>query len=73
MTAQERARAILADAISIPPEAIPDDAAIGTVEQWDSLGHMRLLIGMEEALKRQLSTEEAANVISLADVARLLG
>jgi hypothetical protein len=47
MTAQEQARAILADAISIPPEAIPDDAAIGTVEQWDSLAHMRLLIGME--------------------------
>jgi acyl carrier protein len=71
MTAHERARAILAEAISVPPETIPDDAAIGTIERWDSLAHLRLLMGVEEALKRQLSTEESADVMSLADVERL--
>jgi acyl carrier protein len=49
------------------------DAALGSLETWDSLAHMRLLLGIEEALQRELTADEAAGVMSLADVRRLLG
>jgi acyl carrier protein len=67
-----RSRALIAQAIGMSAETLPTDAALGSVEAWDSLGHMRLLLAIEEALQRELTTEEAAGVMSLADVERLL-
>ncbi len=67
-----RARALLADALELPPERVPDDAAIGTVEAWDSLAHMRLVQGIEEALSRELTPEEIVGLAQLGDVERLL-
>lgn len=66
------ARVLAAEAIGVPADLLRDDAAIGSLEAWDSLAHMRLLLAIEEALGRELTPEEAANVLSLADVERLL-
>ena len=65
-------RTLFAQAIGIPAESLPMDAALGTLDAWDSLAHMRLLLAIEEALRRELTTEEAAGIMSLADVERLL-
>jgi acyl carrier protein len=68
-----RSRLLTAEAVGIPVDVLPDDAAIGVLEAWDSLAHMRLLLTMEEALGRELTPEEAAGILSLADVERLFG
>ena len=68
-----RARLVAAEAIGIPAEDLTDDAAIGSLEAWDSLAHLRLVMAVEETLGRELSTEEAAGLLSFADVQRLLG
>ncbi|MEM8699965.1 MAG: hypothetical protein AAGF44_12385, partial [Pseudomonadota bacterium] len=60
-----RARAILAEAVSRPVGEIPDDAAIGMLEGWDSLAHIRLIAGIEAALDRPLTTEEVIGVHAL--------
>lgn len=67
------ARALAAEAFGVPPEAVPAGAAIGEVEAWDSLAHLRLILAVETQLGRELTTEEAAAIVSLADVERLLG
>ena len=63
---------LIAQAIGMPAESLPTDAALGSLDAWDSLAHMRLLLAIEEALHRELTTEEAAGIMSLADVQRLL-
>ena len=68
----ERARALLADALGLPPDQVPDDAAIGQCPSWDSLGHMRLILALEEALGRDLPPETLLSVTSLPSVARVL-
>jgi len=72
VTANNRARALLAEALGVTTDELPEHARIGAVERWDSLAHARLLIGLEEVLDRQLDPNETARIESLADVADLL-
>jgi acyl carrier protein len=66
------ARSILASALNVTTEAIGDRASIEELEDWDSLGHMRLVLEIEQHLKRELSPMEIVELASLADVQNLL-
>ena len=66
------ARSILARALNVTTEAIGDRATIDGLEDWDSLGHMRLVLEIEQHLKRELSSTEIVELASLADVQNLL-
>ncbi len=72
MSANQQARELLAQALGINASALPDEATITTVERWDSLGHMRLLLAIEEKLARELSADEAIAIDTLDDVIRLI-
>ena len=66
------ARSILARALNVTAETIGDRATIDELESWDSLGHMRLVLEIEQHLKRELSPMEIVELASLADVQNLL-
>ena len=70
--ARTLACSLAAEAFGLPAEAVPPDAAIGEIVAWDSLAHLRLIMSIEAKLGHELTTEEAAGIVSLADVARLL-
>jgi len=66
------ARSILARALNVTADTIGDRATIDELESWDSLGHMRLVLEIEQHLKRELSPMEIVEIASLADVQNLL-
>ena len=66
------ARSILAKALNVTAETIGDRATIDELESWDSLGHMRLVLEIEQHLKRELSPMEIVELASLVDVQNLL-
>jgi acyl carrier protein len=66
------ARSILARALNVSTEVIGDRASIDELENWDSLGHMRLVLEIEQYLKRELSPMEILELASLVDVQDLL-
>lgn len=66
------AKGILAEAFSLAAAQIPDDARLDNFEPWDSLGHVKVMLALESALGRNLSTEEALDVTDLASVAALI-
>ena len=66
------ALSLLATATGRAEADLPQDAAIGTVEGWDSLAHMRLIAALETRLARPLTTEEALSVQDLASIQALL-
>ncbi len=68
-----RARLVVAAALELAPELVPLDASIDSFEKWDSLGHLRVVASLEEALGRPLETEEVLAVSDLASIAALLG
>jgi acyl carrier protein len=66
------ARSIVASALNVPTDVIGDHATIDGLENWDSLGHMRLVLEIERHLKRELSPVEIVELASLSDVQKLL-
>ncbi len=69
---RDRAKALLADAFGVKEKTIPDDAAIGAFERWDSLAHIRVILGLEEVLERQLQSQEVVSIMGLADIEQLI-
>lgn len=68
----KRARDLLADALELEPDEIGDDASIDTVGAWTSLGHMRLVLALEQALGHQLDAASIVGIATLKDVESLL-
>ncbi len=68
----ERARALLAEALSIAPEAVAEDAGPETLEAWDSLAQMRLILAIEAARGHTVTMEEAVEIFSLPAIAAAL-
>jgi acyl carrier protein len=48
------------------------DTEIGEVPQWTSLGHMSIVVALEDAINRQLSTEEIFSIGKISDIQKLL-
>ena len=66
------AKDLLAEALGLTRDALPDDARIGELKGWDSLAHTRLLLAIEERLQRELDSEVAATIESLHDIDMVL-
>jgi len=67
-----RARGLLADALELEPGEIGDDASMDTVGAWTSLGHMRLVLALEQTLGRELDPASIVEIETLKDIETLL-
>ncbi len=66
------ARQLLATALEMVPAEIEDDAAIGRLNNWDSLAHMRLIMALEEHMGIQLAPDVVVAISDLSDIASIL-
>ena len=67
----KRAKSIIAKALEIPIETIPDDASIENLEPWDSIGHVKIILLMEELCGKQLDSfllSELYDIKSIAEI-----
>jgi acyl carrier protein len=67
-----KAREIIADALEISTDEVDGDASIETLDAWTSLGHMRLILALEETLGKQLDPAAIVEIGNLNDVAAIL-
>jgi len=70
-TAELKARNAIAGALKCSVEAVASEASVETLPQWDSIGHINIILAVETDLGRTLLPEEIAGISSVADVARL--
>ncbi len=64
----DQIRAIMAQALRLPLERIGPDAAIGTVPNWDSTAHMRMMIALEDEFGIDLDERDMVEMTSLAKI-----
>ena len=64
MIDEEKLKQIVADVLEVEPSTIGPDFSMDTVEQWDSLRHMTLVLSIEDAFAISIPDEEAANITS---------
>jgi acyl carrier protein len=54
----ERVYDIVASILRVPRESLDGESSPDTIPQWDSLRHLQIVLGLEEALGVQLTVEE---------------
>jgi len=67
-----RVQALLAEAIQAPPELVTPDLAFGDLPQWDSLGHMEVMLRLEEQFGVVIDTDTIARLISIPEICKYL-
>lgn len=61
-------QAVIAEAIQVPIETITPDLAFGDLPEWDSLGHMEVMMLLEERFGIEINTDTIANLISIPEI-----
>ena len=67
-----RVQMLLAEAIQVPPEMVTPDLAFGDIPQWDSLGHMEVMLKLEDVYGVQIDTDSIAGLVSVPEICRFL-
>lgn len=68
----ERVQALLAEAIQVPPDIVTPDLAFGDLPQWDSLGHMEVMMHLEDQFGIEISADTIAELISIPEICTYL-
>ena len=61
----EHVRILLADVFQVPPDEVTPQLAFGDLPQWDSLGHMDVMMRLEEQFGVEINTETIAELVSI--------
>ena len=64
MVDEEKLKHVVADVLNADPASIGPEFSMDTVEQWDSLRHMTLVLAIEDAFGVEIPDDEAANITS---------
>jgi acyl carrier protein len=56
---------LLAEVFEVPFDEVTAELAFGDLPQWDSLGHMDLMMRLEERFDVEISTETIAELVSV--------
>jgi acyl carrier protein len=68
----EQVQALLAEAIQAPPELVTEDLAFGDLPQWDSLGHMEVMLRLEEQYGVAIDADVIAQLVSIPEICKYL-
>ena len=56
---------VVVETLELDPSDIHDGLAMGTVPQWDSLGHVNLIVALESRYNLQVPAEQIPELVSL--------
>lgn len=69
---RDKIKNVMALVFEIDPSQIPDSASTSTIDNWDSLNHMNLVVALEEEFNILFSDEEIVEIISFEAVEKSL-
>lgn len=65
---EERIKIILSNVLGTDKTAISENTSVNTVEAWDSLRHMQLIIALEEEFNIDFDGEIISNMTSYPNI-----
>ncbi len=68
----EQIQAVASDIFGVPANKLHASSSPETIENWDSIQHLNLVLALEEKFGIQLSPEEIEQMKSLGDTASLV-
>jgi acyl carrier protein len=64
MLSEDKLRSVVATMLDLDPAAVGPTTSTDTVDQWDSVRHMNLIIALESAFGITIPDEEVATLTS---------
>lgn len=71
-TIQEQVKQIMSGLFSVDELDIGSDSSIETIEQWDSLRHVNLIMAIEQEFGIRIDVEDAVEMTSFPAVCKTL-
>ena len=65
---QEKVRAVLAEALNVGLDEISAETAFGDLPQWDSMGHMEVMIVLEANFGVDINTDTISTLVSVPSI-----
>lgn len=72
----ERIKKVFEKALELKSEELnklTDDSSIYSVSHWDSLGHLKLIVALEEKFSVSITNFEAIELVDIAQIKKVLG
>jgi acyl carrier protein len=66
------AQALVADALGLPADSVSSDSSIYTLDSWDSMAHLRIILEIERVTGHELDTDQILSIESVKDVSGLM-
>lgn len=63
---------LLAEAIQVPIGLVTPDLAFGDLPEWDSLGHMEVMMRLEEQFEVEVNTDTIAQLVSIPEIIKYI-
>ena len=68
----ERVLALVAEALQTPQEVVTETLSFGDLPEWDSMGHMEVMVLLEERFGVEISAETIADLTSVETICTYL-
>ena len=72
MNIKEKVYKVISDALHINISAIDDDLEVGGIKEWDSLGHIGLIVSLEIEFKLTFDVDETLEMDNVYDIVEIL-
>ncbi len=69
---EDRIKNIMSAVFEIPEEQIKDNSSPDTIESWDSLKHMNLIIALEEELEVEFTDNEIFEMMDYKSIESII-
>jgi acyl carrier protein len=69
---EERIRQIAASVLRVSPTRLDAAASPDTIESWDSLQHLNLILALEETFDLRFTVEEVGRMRTLGEITALV-
>lgn len=58
--------------LEVPVTKLTLETGVGDIPEWDSLGHTRVIVGLEEVFDMMIDVEEALEIETMQDIVELV-
>lgn len=72
MSAFKQLQEIMASALELPADAIRETSTMEEIEEWDSLGHVHIMVALEQAFDLYMDVEDFAELDSVPAILQYL-
>jgi len=72
MSVFEQLRQLMANALEIPASTITESSSMDEIEEWDSLGHVHIMVALEQAFDLYMDVDDFAELNTVPAILQYL-